>query len=141
MSAQPVLEIAVTISREDCTSFSTCNGKVTFLPFSGEATGLVTGTVRPGGVDVQVTDPVGVKHMCARYIIDGVDNTGAPCHLYVENNAYFERGSNPSPFHATPTFMTDSASLAPYFHRAHFRAEGHPAPGGVCIKVFDLDEE
>lgn len=141
MPANPVLEIAVSINREDCTSFETCNGKVTMIPFAGEATGIITGTVRPGGVDVQVTDAAGVCHMCARYIIDGTDANGDPCHLYVENNAYFERGNNPMPFHATPTFMTDSPALAPYFHRAHFRAEGHGASGGVCIKVFDLDEE
>lgn len=141
MPAEPVLEISVVLRREDCTSFATPNGKVTFLPFTGEARGLITGTVRPGGVDVQVTDAVGVKHMCARYIIDGVDTSGAACHLYVENNAYFVKGNEPSPFEAVPTFMTDSEALAPYFHRAHFRAEGHPAPGGVLIKVFDLDKE
>ena len=90
---------------------------------------------------MQVTDAVGVKHMCARYSIDGMDNTGAACHLYVENNAYFERGSSPKPFHATPTFRCDSPTRSAYFHGAHFRAEGHPAPGGVCIKVFDLDED
>ncbi len=141
MPAGPVLEIAVSIRREDCTSFETCNGKVTMIPFAGEATGIITGTVRPGGVDVQVTDAAGVRHMCARYVIEGTDSAGAPCHLYVENNAYFERGSKPSPFHAAPTFMTDSPTLAPYFHRAHFRAEGHPAPGGVTIKIFDLDND
>lgn len=139
--SNPIMEIAVTIRREDCTSFDTSNGHVTIIPFAGEVTGLITGSVRPGGVDVQVTDAAGVRHMCARYAIDGVDADGAPCHLYIENNAYFERDSNPSPFHATPTFMTDSETLAPYFHRAHFRAEGHPAPGGVCIKIFDLDNE
>jgi hypothetical protein len=142
MPVQPILEIAVTIRREDCTSFSTPNGKVTFLPFAGTATGdLISGTVRPGGVDVQVTDAAGVRHMCARYVIEGADNTGAPCHLYVENNAYFQRGNNPQVFEATPTFMTDSAALASYSHRAHFRAEGHPAAGGVTIKIFDLDDE
>lgn len=141
MSPQPVLEIAVTIRREDCTSFDTPNGHVTIIPFAGEATGIITGTVRPGGVDVQVTDAAGVRHMCARYVIEGVDDAGDPCHLYVENNAYFERGSKSSPFHATPTFRCDSPTRAAFFHGAHFRAEGHPAPGGVRIKIFDLDLE
>lgn len=141
MPAEPILEIVVTIKREDCTSFATSNGKVTFLPFAGEATGIVTGTVRPGGVDVQVTDAAGVRHMCARYIIDGIDKNGDPCHVYVENNAYFQKGNNPMPFDATPTFMTDSPTLAPYLHRANFRAEGHAAPGGVTIKIFDLDND
>ena len=56
MSAQPVLEIVVTIHPEDYTSFATANGKVTFLPFSGEATGLITGAVRPGGVCIKIFD-------------------------------------------------------------------------------------
>ena len=140
MSTEPILEIAVTIHREDCTSFDTPNGHVTMIPFTGEATGIITGMVRPGGVDVQVTDAACVRHMCARYVVEGVDDAGDPCHLYVENNAYFERGSSPSPFHATPTFRCDSPTRASYFHGAHFRAEGHPAPDGVCIKIFDLDQ-
>lgn len=142
MAHRMVMQFDITIDEADITSMAAKNGEVLFIPFGGSVKSeLFSGTVRPGAADVQVVNPAGVRHMCARYIFDGTDRAGAACHLYVENNGYFERGEMRMPFEATPTFMTDSAELADYLHSAHFRAEGHPSPDGVTIKIFDIDLE
>ena len=62
-------------------------------------------------------------------------------HLFVDTNGYCEPDSSPSPVRTAPTFLTDSAELAPYLHSARFRTEGHPREGGVEIRVFDVLQE
>lgn len=142
MNDTMIMEFRISINPDDRTVMTTSNGKVTFIPFGGTVeSDLFTGTVRPGAADVQVTNAAGTRHMCARYIFEGVDCKGQPCHLFVDNNGYFERDHMPRPFETCPTFMTDSEALAPYLHGAHFRAEGHPLEGGVLIRVFDIDKK
>ena len=94
----------------------------------------------PGAADVQVTNPAGVRHMCAQYMLEGLDNTGAACHIFVENHGYFERDHRPKPFEAWPTFRTDSQALRSYLQGMHFRAEGYSNEIGVDIRIFDTDE-
>ena len=142
MSHKMIMEFHISINREDRTEMLTKNGKVLFIPFGGEVqSDLFCGTVRPGAADVQVTNAAGIRPMAAKYIFEGKDYTGQECRLFVENNGYFEPGSQPRPFQACPTFMTDSEALADYFHRPHFRAEGWGHPGGVDIRIFDIEQE
>ena len=142
MGHKMIMQFDIVIDGADVTEMTTKNGAVVYIPFTGSVESeLFCGTIRPGAADIQVVNPAGVRHMCAKYIFEGTDRTGAPCHLYVENNGYFEKGGMSMPFDATPTFWTDSDELADYLHGAHFRAEGHPAPQGVTIKIFDLNLE
>ena len=142
MSQKMIMEFKISIRPEERTEMITKNGKVVFIPFGGEVqSDLFCGTVRPGAADVQVTNAAGIRHMAAKYIFVGKDYTGADCKLFVENNGYFEPQSQPRPFHASPTFMTDSEALADYLHGTHFRAEGWGHPGGVDIRIFDTDKE
>ena len=142
MAHKMIMQFDITIDDADITEMTGPNGAVLFIPFTGSVESeLFRGTIRPGAADIQVVNPAGVRHMCAKYIFEGTDRAGAPCHLYVENNGYFADGEVQMPFDAVPTFMTDSAELAGYLHGAHFRAEGHPAPNGVTIKIFDIDLE
>ena len=68
------------------------DGKVKIIPFTGTVEGeLFQGVIMPGAADVQVTNPAGVRHMCAQYMLEGKDYTGAACHIFVENHGYFER--------------------------------------------------
>ena len=141
MADKMIMEFHITIDPAERTEMVTKNGKVVIIPFGGTVeSDLFCGTVRPGAADIQVTNPAGCRHMCAKYIFAGKDYTGQECCLYVENNGYFERGSQPRPFEATPTFRTDSEALADYFHGAHFRAEGWGKPGGVDIRIFDINQ-
>ena len=130
----------ITIKREDITVLRSKNAKVTFIPFNGTVDSpLFKGTVRPGAADVQVTNAAGIRHMNANYIFEGVDQNNEPCHLYVNNHGYFEPDHNPDPFHACPTFISDSIVLNDYLSSPHFRAEGHGTSNGVDILIYDTN--
>ena len=142
MGHKMIMEFNVSINDADITQMTTKNGEVLYIPFTGSVESeLFCGTIRPGAADIQVVNPAGVRHMCAKYIFVGKDRAGNDCHLYVENNGYSARGEMKMPFEATPTFWTDSPELADYLHGAHFRAEGHPSPAGVDIRIFDINIE
>ena len=139
MAQEPIMEFDIKINPEDITTMQANNGEVVFIPFGGTVESkLFSGTVRPGAADVQNVNPAGVRHMRASYIFEGTDCEGNACHLFVENNGYFERGEMKMPFEVTPTFKTDSPALASYLHTARFRSEGYPNPEGVIIKIFDI---
>lgn len=141
MNDKMIMEFKITIDRSQISTMETNGGKVTIIPFGGSVESeLFCGTVLPGAADIQVTNAAGIRHMCARYMFAGQDYTGAPCHLFVDNNGYFERGHQPRPFEACPTFMTDSKALADYLHGAHFRAEGWGNEQGVDIRIFDINK-
>lgn len=139
MSDKSFMEVHVTIDPSIISQIRTNTEAVVMIPFGGTVDGeLFTGKVLPGGVDTQVVNAVGVRHMSARYMLEGNDHTGKPCRIYIENNGFFEKNSNASPFLTVPTFITDSEALAPYLHTRKFRGEGHPAEGGVTIKFFEI---
>lgn len=108
------------------------DGKVMIIPLTGTVEGkLFHGRIMPGAADVQVTNPAGVRRMRAQYMLEGLDNTGAACHIFVENHGYFQRDHRPKPFEAWPPFRTDSQALRPYLQGMHFRAEGYSNKIGV----------
>ncbi len=134
-----ILEIRVRFSPEEISRLTGPVGEVLMIPFGGTVSGeLFTGRVCPGGTDVQRVDPAGVRHMCARYMLEGTDHTGAACRIYVENNGWFTGPLAPGePFATVPTFVTDSAALAPRLHRSGFVGEGVPDPEGVIIRLYE----
>lgn len=141
MSKEPIMIVHVTIDRSNCPEMNMPDGRVKMIPFGGTVESkLFTGVVLPGAADVQVTDAAGVRHMHAQYMLGGTDHTGAPCHIFVDNNGYFMRGQQPRPFETTPTLRTDSAALRDYLQGMHFRAEGHRTQVGVDIRIFDTND-
>ena len=142
MEKKLVLTVHVTIDRTQVTSFDGPAGSVVMIPFGGTVEGeIFNGVVRPGGVDTQVVNMSGVRHMSARYCLEGIDNTGEPCIIYVDNHGYFTDGDTPHPFKTVPELLTNSKALAPYLHRKAFVGEGSAAPEGVTIRIFELAEE
>ncbi len=137
-----IMEIKVVLARDKISELEASNGKAKIIPFSGRVDSpLFSGEILPGAADVQMTNAAGVRHLCAQYMLQGVDSEGNPCRLFISNNGYFERDHRPKPFEACPTFLTDSPVLGPYLQGAHFRAEGHSSPEGVNIRIFDIDKE
>ena len=123
---------------KDCSFLKGPAGEVVMIPFTGTAEGeIFNGVVRPGGVDCQRVNLVGVRHMSARYLLEGEDSAGEKCHIFIENNGWFETQS--TPFKTVPTFITDSKTLAPYLHTNKFRGEGHGEQGGIVIKFFEVE--
>ncbi len=140
MNNQPLLVVHVKIQPNEISELQASPESVVMIPFTGTVEGSIfNGKILPGGVDTQVVNTAGVRHMCARYMLEGTDNAGESCRVYVENNGYFEKGSVEFPFHTVPTFMTDSKALAPYLHTRKFRGEGHPAEDGVDIIFFEVE--
>ena len=116
------------------------NGEVEMIPFKGSVDcELFRGIVEPCGVDTQVVNAAGVRHMSARYMLTGKDSAGKDAHIYVENNGWFEEKYRSMPFHTVPTFYTDSEVLAPYLHRNQFEGEGHIKEDGLHIYFFEIE--
>jgi hypothetical protein len=133
-----IFEVAVKIDPTQISQLKGSAGEVLMIPFGGMVEGeFFNGQVLPGGVDTQIVDQNGVRHMSARYMLEGVDKNGEKCRIYIDNNGWFS-GELVMPFKTIPTFFTDSKTLATYLHSNKFRAEGHPRQGGVTIKIFEI---
>ncbi len=90
------------------------------------------GAILPGGVDTQKQAIGQSRTLSARYILKGVDKTGEPCQLFIENNAILEDGVVKE---TTPTITTDSKALA-YLETANLTGTITPAPDGIVIHIF-----
>ncbi|MFI3249578.1 MAG: DUF3237 family protein [Eubacteriales bacterium] len=113
---------------------------VAIIPFGGEVkSDLFQGKILPGAVDRQIIDANGIKHMSARYMLEGTDSQGNSCKIYIENSGDFSL-DGPRPFRTIPIFYTDSPVLADYLHTNRFRGEGHREGDVLTIKIFDLWE-
>lgn len=137
--AEPIMIIHAIIDPKTITRVEGKNSGAIVIPFTGDVrSDLFTGVIMPGGTDVQTINTVGVKHMCAKYVLSGKDYTGAECKIFVENNGYMTLNEVETEYFTTcPTFITDSEALAPYLMANHFRTEGHGVADGVEIRVFD----
>lgn len=138
MNDKLIFEVAVDIDQTQISQLKGPAGEVMIIPFGGTVKGeIFNGRVLPGGVDTQIVNQNGVRHMSARYMLEGVDNSGERCKIYIDNNGWFT-GEMVMPFKTIPTFFTDSKTLADYLHSNKFRTEGHLRQGGVTIKVFEI---
>jgi hypothetical protein len=133
-----IFEVIVDVDPAQISHLKGVAGEILMIPFSGVVKGAIfNGRVLPGGVDTQTVDQNGVRHMSARYMLEGLDKDGQPCRIYIDNNGWFSN-EMVMPFKTIPTFFTDSKTLAPYLHSNKFRTEGYPRQGGVTIKVFEI---
>ena len=140
--SEPILEILVETDPAGTVELRSEIGRVKMIPFKGTVDcPLFHGIVEPCGVDTQVTNQNGVRHMSARYMLTGKDADGQDCHIYVENNGWFTDGARPRPFRTTPTFITDSKRLAPYLHRNQFCGEGVRDETGLWIRFYEIKRQ
>lgn len=115
--------------------------EIDIIPFKGTVDcDLFHGIVEPFGVDTQIVNAVHVRHMSARYVLTGTDAMGNECHVYVENNGWFDDLHKSMPFHTVPTFYTDSPYLSAILHRADFTGEGKEEKDGLHIRFYALNE-
>lgn len=140
MADKLIFEIFVDINESAVSFVKGPAGEALMIPFTGTVRGLLfNGVVLPGGVDVQTVNQNGVRHMQARYMLEGCDPEGEHCRIFVDNNGWFEEMR--TPFKTIPAFMTDSKSLAPYLHRNTFRGEGHMIDGKTVIRIFEITDK
>jgi len=122
------------------------NAEIDMIPFKGKAeipdpdggSPLFTGIVEPCGVDTQIVNAAGVRHMSARYMLTGTDRAGREVHIYIENNGWFDDATKTMPFHTVPTIYTDSDELAAILHRNQFTGEGAVEEDGLWIRFYRI---
>jgi hypothetical protein len=137
MADKLIFEVFVEITENQVSYLKGPAGEVVMIPFAGTVKGeLFNGRILPGGVDTQRVNQNGVRHMSARYMLEGVDQNGEACRIFIDNNGWFE--SKNMPFRTIPTFFTDSKKLAAYLHSNKFRGEGHDQNGQLVIKIFEI---
>ena len=138
MEGKPILEVKVEFDQPGF-KMQTEQGDVVMIPFYGKVYGeLFSGIVEPWGVDTQILNRAGVRHMSARYLLTGKDKDGQECHIYVENNAFFTDDLPHPTFKSVPTFYTDSKLLSPYLHRNQFVGEGSIEKDGLWIRFYEI---
>ena len=117
------------------------DAEVDMIPFRGEVvkSDFFTGVVEPCGVDTQILNAANVRHMSARYMLTGADGDGRDCHIYVDNEGWFEGPGLAMPFRTVPVFRTDSPALAAYLHRSRFIGEGDVREDGLHICFYEID--
>ena len=108
---------------------STSKKTVTQVLFDGTAEGeYFNGTILPGGVDTQIKGPE-KGTLSARYMLEGKDNSGNNCKMYISNDAI--QNSNIT----TPHILTDSENLR-WLNEAELRGELTIVENGVQIEIF-----
>ena len=117
-------------------------GSVVMIPFGGTVTGTVfEGRVEPCGVDTQVVNAAGVRHMSARYMLTGralPPFEERECRIYVANDGWFP-GETQMPFTTTPSFLTDHPGLAAYLS-GPFVGTGSVDEDGLHIRFHEAGD-
>ena len=135
-----VMELMVETFPDKTVELDSEIGHVKMIPFGGTVkSDIFNGIIEPCGVDTQVTNQAGVRHMSARYMLTGKDADGNDCHIYLENNAWFTNGERPKPWISTPKFITDSKKLASYLHTDRFIGEGMRVEEGLRIRYYEVE--
>ena len=121
--SDPILEIRIDIDKPGL-RINTKRGEVSMIPFAGAVDSKIfKGIVEPWGVDTQILDHAGVRHMSARYMLTGKDSEGNDCHIYIENSGHLPNVPSLT-FRTVPVFYTDSPVLAEYLHYDRFYGIG-----------------
>lgn len=104
---QKVLTISVQITGQDRVTGAA--GDAGMVYFTGDADGEdFKGRILPGGVDTQ-RNIGGRITVSARYMLEGTDGDGTPCHIFIENNGEIDPSDGTA--RTVPTVVTDSPRL------------------------------
>ena len=141
MKKTPILDIRIEANGAPL-HFQGSTAEIDIIPFKGTVDcDLFHGIVEPFGVDTQIVNAVHVRHMSARYVLTGRDAEGNDCHIYVENNGWFDDLHKTMPFHTIPTFYTDSPALADILHKCTYTGEGTELEDGLHIRFYPIGED
>ncbi len=113
-------------------------GEACMITFDGTASGpFFNGRILPGGVDTQKEFYGEPRSLSARYILEGTDDKGEKCAVFVENNgAMGEDG-----IRTVPRILTDSASLR-WLETAQLSGTVEDGePGHVTIRICAAGED
>lgn len=106
------------------------------LPFTGECDSpLFKGKILPGGVDTQRIQPGGRGTLSARYTLEGMDDQGRECRLFIDNAAVLGAQGIGTTY---PTIRTDSESLR-WLETADLRGAIEHFPDHIEIVISSAD--
>lgn len=129
---QEVLTISVQITGQDRVTGAA--GDAGMVYFTGDVNcENFRGRILPGGVDTQ-RNTGGRITVSARYMLEGTDGDGTPCHIFIENNGEIDPSDGTA--RTAPTVITDSPRLQ-WLETA--RLSGTLEPNGemaVLIHIF-----
>ena len=137
---QLIMTFKVSVDRSEMSALEGPFGGAYFVPFQAEVKSRIfTGKTRPGACDVQTENLAKVRHMCDKYLFEGVDENGNPCKLFVQNDGWMNPANREDPFfQAVPTFITDSPALGEYLCQNRFRSEvASTGPSSLDIRIYD----
>ena len=79
---KPVLNIKIDMMGNSITMKGE-NAEVVMIPFKGSVDSeIFKGIVEPCGVDTQILNAVGIRHMSAKYMLTGKDSAGGAVFLF-----------------------------------------------------------
>lgn len=107
-------------------------GAACMITFDGTASGpFFSGKILPGGVDTQKEYYGEPRSLSARYILEGTDDKGEKCSVFVENNGTVGKDG----IRTVPKIFTDSVSLR-WLETAQLSGTVEDAePGHVTIRI------
>lgn len=110
---------------------------VVMISFSGNVSGkYFNGVVLDGAIDTQIIGNVGDRHtLSARYMLEGKDQTGEVCRIYIENNGDFHNQWNDASFRTFPNIVTNSKALS-FLNHELFVGKGVQTEVGVDIIIY-----
>ncbi len=134
---EPIMEIHIDMNGQ-AVMMKSDSEEVLMIPFKGTVkSDLLTGIVEPCGVDTQIVNAAGVRHMSARYMLTGKDENGNDAHIYIENNGWFDDSNKTMPFHTVPTFITDSDTIKARLYGKCFEGIGENREDGLWISFYE----
>ena len=130
-----VLEIQVDI--DETIDVKGSIGQATMIKFHGKCEcENFKGEILPGGVDTQMQIGNQPRTLSARYALEGYDNTGTFCHIFIENNGTMSGGE----LRTKPTIITDSYALK-WLETADLYGTIGSITGGVLISFYQNHED
>ena len=127
-----ILTIEVVI--DACEEVKGKTGEAAMILFSGSVDcEAFKGKILPGGVDTQKEWNGENRSLSARYILEGMDYTGNPCRIFIENNGVMDPQKGLE--YTIPRILTDSDALA-YLEKEELIGTITPSEQGITIHIF-----
>ena len=126
------LVLSIEVDIDDSYQVNGGNGNASMILFHGKSEcENFKGKILPGAVDTQKEIGGNARMLSARYILEGTDNKGTNCHIFIENNGTMEK--------TKPIILTDSPNLK-WMETADLYGTVTGRAGGVLISFYQDHE-
>lgn len=128
---EEILRIYVQI--EDSIQVHGSTRNINMIRFTGYAKSkYFQGRILPGAIDLQCEKRGEKNLLSARYVMEGKDEEGNECRIYIENNGYADENGM---IRTKPTVVTDSKALS-WLETASLEGNISSENGMVVIHIY-----